>query len=60
MCEAYLVKIVRTFENNHVSAFSEFPFFSNTLGKGRVQEKITDVSPNLADTNQLAVWVFPV
>lgn len=60
LCKVYLVKLICTFENNHVSGFSEFPFFSNTPGKGRVWEKVTDARPNLADINQLPVWVFSV
>lgn len=57
LCKAYLVELICTFENNQGSGFSEFPF-SNTLGKGRVWEKVSDARPNLADINQLALWVF--
>lgn len=52
LCKVYLVRLIGTSENNHVSGFSEF-LFSSILGKGRGWEKVTDARPNLTDVTQL-------
>lgn len=57
--DAFSAEATRNILGRESEQTSEFPF-SNTLGKGRVWDKVTYARPNLADIDQLAVWVFSV